>query len=94
MKLYGTQKTKEEIEKKIRELEEESYNLYKEHSSWALKASCNSELRVYKQILADFVVLPEYKSWDEAENFPPDNESQTLKTLKLKQGVIINQNKQ
>jgi hypothetical protein len=42
-----------------------------------------------KEILSSATILPIEESWDDVELYPPDNESQMEKTLRLKNGVII-----
>ena len=42
-----------------------------------------------KEILESAIILPVFLSWEDAELFPPDNESQAEKILKIKNGVII-----
>lgn len=87
MKLYGTQKTKEEIEEKIRELENESCFKLKSISDGIKARVLNSNIYVYKQLLADFVVLPEIE--DATDDWgKPDSFTEAL-IVYYPQGVII-----
>jgi hypothetical protein len=74
--IYLTEKGKQEIEAKIAEIE------YYE----GLESGMADTL---KEILSSATILPVEKSWDDVELYPPDNESQIEKTLRLKNGVII-----
>jgi hypothetical protein len=74
--IYLTEKGKQEIEAKIAEIE--SYE--------GLESGMADTL---KEILSSATILPVEKSWDDVELYPPDNESQIEKTLRLKNGVII-----
>ena len=74
--IYLTEKGKQELEAKIAEIE--SYE--------GLESGIADTL---KEILSSATILPVEKSWDDVELYPPDNESQIEKTLRLKNGVII-----
>jgi hypothetical protein len=47
------------------------------------------KINVYKEILSSATILPVEESWEDVEFFPPDNESQTERVLRFKNGVII-----
>jgi len=88
--IYLTEQAKQEIEAKIIELGKQLElvgNLFEEvvHDPIEIKVSIN----LFEEILSSATILPVYSSWDNVERFPPDNESQSLKTLELKNGVII-----
>ena len=74
--IYLTEEGKQELEAKIAEIE--SYE--------GLESGIADTL---KEILSSATILPVEKSWDDVELYPPDNESQIEKTLRLKNGVII-----
>ena len=74
--IYLTEKGKQELKAKIAEIE--SYE--------GLESGMADTL---KEILSSATILPVEKSWDDVELYPPDNESQIEKTLRLKNGVII-----
>jgi hypothetical protein len=78
--IYLTEEGKKEIEVKIAELDKtEDPN----SECFGIATS------VYQQILSSATILPVYSNWDDVELYPPDNESQIEKTLRLKNGVII-----
>lgn len=84
--IYLTEEGKKEIEDKIAELETELNS----GSSFVTENYRNrGEIAAYKKILSLATILPVEESWDDVELYPPDNESQTEKTLKLINGVII-----
>jgi hypothetical protein len=82
--IYLTEEGKQEIEAKIQELERERFYGSELNSDYRI-----GQQKVYKEILENFIILPVEKSWDDVELYPPDNESQIEKTLRLKNGVII-----
>jgi len=82
---FLTEEGKQEIEAKIKELD----RLKREPDAILTFNEYQRIIDVYKEILQSATILPVYSNWDEVERFPPDNESQSLKTLELKNGVII-----
>jgi hypothetical protein len=83
--IYLTEKGKQEIEAKIAELD----RLKREPDAILTFNEYQRIIDVYKEILALATILPVEKSWDDVESYPPDNQSQIEKTLRLKNGVII-----
>ena len=81
--IYLTEEGKQELEAKI--AERRKYSPIETEDDWFE----NGEINVYKEILSSATILPVEKSWDDVELYPPDNESQIEKTLRLKNGVII-----
>jgi hypothetical protein len=81
--IYLTEEGKQELEVKI--AERRKYSPIETEDDWFE----NGEINVYKEILSSATILPVEKSWDDVELYPPDNESQIEKTLRLKNGVII-----
>jgi hypothetical protein len=86
MKLYGTQKTKEEIEEKI-------YDLKSPKVHWDgiyVSDSQQTEIEILEQLIADFVVLPEVESYGGLIQSQGD-----LRFVEFHydKGVIINPNK-
>ena len=79
--IYLTEEGKKVIEDKIAELTD-----YKDktHDIYAV-----GQIYILKQILSSATILPVEKNWEDVELYPPDNESQMEKTLRLKNGVII-----
>jgi hypothetical protein len=86
--IYITEEAKQEIESKIVELET-NIKQFKSIMPTYDPVASNTQLFVFKEILQSATILPVYSNWDEVERFPPNNESQSLKTLELKNGVII-----
>ena len=86
--IYLTEQGKKELEAKIAELEKEkASNLIQNLTGFA---NMNfGEIETYKEILSSAIILPVYSSWEDVETFPPDNESQAEKILKIKNGVVI-----
>jgi hypothetical protein len=85
--IYLTPEGKEEIEAEIAELEEyKDSDVCKDPRDWSFISGKQS---VLKEILSSATILPVYSNWDDVELYPPDNESQIEKTLRLKNGVII-----
>jgi hypothetical protein len=83
--IYLTTDGKEAIEYRIDELEKVKDSCEKAYE-WNQAVI---EQNVYKEILYSATILPVYSNWEDVELYPPDNESQNVKTLKLKNGVII-----
>jgi hypothetical protein len=83
--IYLTEQGKKEIEAKMTELEK----LKNDTQATLEWNEAVVMINVYKEILSSATILPVYSNWDDVERFPPDNESQSLKTLELKNGVII-----
>ena len=83
--IYLTQEGKQEIEAKIAELEKEIMN----EMNVFIHTATNAELDFYNKIISSATILPVYSNWEDVELYPPDNESQNVKTLELKNGVII-----
>ena len=83
--IYLSEQGKQEIETKIIELENYTYATQDIH----LEGSIQGHIYCLKEILESATILPVYSSWDDVETFPPDNEYQSIKTLELKNGVII-----
>jgi len=83
--IYLTEEGKKVIEDKIAELEED----LKEEGNPFIYTDVSAELNTYKRILFYATILPVEESWEDVELYPPDNESQMEKTLRLKNGVII-----
>ena len=86
--IYLTEEGKQEIEAKIAKLDRNIKQFESIMPTYDPIGS-KTQLFVYKQILSSVTVLPVYKSWEDVELFPPDNESQNIKTLGLINGVII-----
>jgi hypothetical protein len=82
--IFLTQEGKQEIEAKIAELEKFTKGRPRE---FVYKQVL--QLEIYKEILSSATILPVYSNWEDVELYPPDNESQNVKTLELKNGVII-----
>ena len=80
--IFLTEESKKEIEAKIAEINK----TYHEYANWEGQLG---KAEIYKEILSSATILPVYSSWEDVETFPPDNESQTEKILKIKNGVVI-----
>lgn len=91
MKFYLTEGGLQELKTRISHLEERrELMLHSGHAEVYFNNTGNlAQLALLNTILENSVVLPEYKSWEAFDEFPPDNESQTEKTLRDKNGVII-----
>jgi len=88
MKIYLTEQGKQEIEDKISYLTKEIET--SEGLSDTIRAGIETfEKKVYEEFLESATILPVYSNWEEVETYPPDNESQSKKTLELWNGVII-----
>jgi hypothetical protein len=79
--IYLTEEGKKEIEDLIAKLTDYKN---KTHDIYAV-----GQIYILKQILSSATILPVEESWEDVELYPPDNESQMEKTLRLKNGVII-----
>lgn len=80
--IYLTEEGKKVIEDKIADLK---YHLkINPHDLYAI-----GQVYILKQTLSSATILPVEESWEDVELYPPDNESQMEKTLRLKNGVII-----
>ena len=84
--IYLTTDGKEAIQYRIDELEKfymtaRKVGVTMERIDW--------EIQYLKEILSSATILPVYSNWEDVELYPPDNESQNVKTLELKNGVII-----
>jgi hypothetical protein len=94
--VYLSEEGKKEILDKITELEKHIENVIRvreiasdEKYDTYLEVEFKTKKNMLKEILASALVLPVYNNWEDVDFFPPDNESQTDKLLKLKNGVII-----
>lgn len=81
--IYLTDEAKKEIEAKIDELR--NYSPLETDDDFINRG----KQIILEEILSSATILPVEKSWDDVELYPPDNESQIEKTLRLKNGVII-----
>jgi hypothetical protein len=82
--IYLSEEGKKEIEAKITEIETGIKVL-----SLTEGFKDMGNINVYKEILSSATILPVEESWEDVEFFPPDNESQTERVLRFKNGVII-----
>ena len=81
--IYLTDEAKKEIEAKIDELR--NYSPLETDDDFINRG----KQIILEEILSSATILPVEKSWDDVELYPPDNGSQIEKTLRLKNGVII-----
>jgi hypothetical protein len=89
--IYLTEEGKQEIEAKISKLEIklEKYVQYCKITGCHYDYQFEQGIEFYKEILSLATILPVYSNWEDVELYPPDNESQNVKTLELENGVII-----
>jgi transcription elongation GreA/GreB family factor len=88
--IYLTEEGKQEIEAKIAELKEHLQVKQKDFTNHKhLCGFLDGQIDLLQEILSSATILSVEESWEDVELYPPDNESQFEKTLRLKNGVII-----
>jgi hypothetical protein len=77
--IYLTEEGKKAIENELTEL----------RTQWNKNQQTWGKIYILQDILVSATILSVEESWEDVELYPPDNESQMEKTLRLKNGVII-----
>ena len=77
--VYLSEEGKKAIERELSILRNK---WFKDQEDWG-------KIYILQDILVSSTILPVEESWEDVELYPPDNESQMEKTLRLKNGVII-----
>ncbi len=86
--IYLSEEGKKEIEAKLKQIRINDRADYESDEDYLLRKH-ELEQNFIDDVISSATILPVEESWEDVEFFPPDNESQTERVLRFKNGVII-----